>query len=639
MDFFKKLFLCLLIASVITPVGYAATKMVFNPIPDSLKNNADAVIRFHNTSYEINNQNKLKGKVHFAITVLNRSGEKLANLMIHYDKSKKVDINEVICYNSSGQINKDVGKKNIHDVSNHGSYSFFSDSRTRYVSISSGKYPFTMEYEYEFEKDGFIHIDTWAPIYSTGLALERASLTIQSATEYTYKWKELNYSFAVKTNTLDNVDVTKWTINGVKAFEKVPLAPSGIERFPLVIVAPTNFIYEGYEGDMSTWESYGIWMNKLLDKRTEIPDEEVAQVKAMTDTLATDYAKAKCIYEYMQSKTRYISIALGIGGLQPMTAEEVSEVGYGDCKALSNYTRSLLDAVGIKAYYTEIGSGSAQKIRYPDFTTATQTNHVILTLPLDSDTLFLECTSQTIPFGYIGPSNSNRYALMNTSKGGKLIRTPVYHPEDNLRSRNATLSVYPNGSAICTTHAYYRCGQYDDNIAYLMRLSGEEQRKEILKDLELTEVSLNKYTVEENKSRFPSGSLNLDLSAQKYGSVLGNRLIFSVNPNFKAYNEIQKNDNRQVDIVRNFGYLDVDTIQINLPEGYKTEYVPSTFEQETPFGKYSCKTEKLSETELQHIRYLKMNEGHFDKSLYPELVEFYKSISESDNEKVVLKKL
>ena len=53
--------------------------------------------------------------------------------------------------------------------------------------------------------------------------------------------------------------------------------------------------------------------------------------------------KVKKIYQYMQNKTRYVNVSIGIGGWMPMSPEEVRKKGYGDCKGLTNYMKTMLN--------------------------------------------------------------------------------------------------------------------------------------------------------------------------------------------------------------------------------------------------------------------------------------------------------
>ena len=67
--------------------------------------------------------------------------------------------------------------------------------------------------------------------------------------------------------------------------------------------------------------------------------------------------KAKKIYQFVQDKTRYISVQVGIGGWKPFNTSEVDKLGYGDCKALTNYTMSLLKAAGVTSNYCVVYGG------------------------------------------------------------------------------------------------------------------------------------------------------------------------------------------------------------------------------------------------------------------------------------------
>src|SRR3546814_15272406 len=84
-----------------------------------------------------------------------------------------------------------------------------------------------------------------------------------------------------------------------------------------------------------------------------------------------------------------------------MFAEEVDRLSYGDCKGLANYTQALLEVVGIPSVYTEVNAGDHQRSYLPDFASFGQGNHIILCVPLDGDTTWLECTSKETPFGYL----------------------------------------------------------------------------------------------------------------------------------------------------------------------------------------------------------------------------------------------
>ena len=102
----------------------------------------------------------------------------------------------------------------------------------------------------------------------------------------------------------------------------------------------------------------------------------------------------------MQSKSRYIFVALGIGGWQPMLPDEVQKKGYGDCKGLSTYMKILLDEAGIPSYYCKINSANSSVSFDEDFPKMGG-NHIILMVPTEKGTIWLENTSQDIAFNHL----------------------------------------------------------------------------------------------------------------------------------------------------------------------------------------------------------------------------------------------
>src|SRR5690606_40015575 len=87
-------------------------------------------------------------------------------------------------------------------------------------------------------------------------------------------------------------------------------------------------------GHFKNWQEFGKWnfQHLLADKR-RLPETTIRHVQELTRGVDSPKDKAKVLYKYMQDKTRYISIQVGIGGIEPFPAETVDQLGYGDCRS------------------------------------------------------------------------------------------------------------------------------------------------------------------------------------------------------------------------------------------------------------------------------------------------------------------
>ncbi|NEN22232.1 transglutaminase domain-containing protein [Cryomorpha ignava] len=127
---------------------------------------------------------------------------------------------------------------------------------------------------------------------------------------------------------------------------------------PIVYIVPEIFEYGNIIGSFSSWQDYGVWMNQLWEGRSVLSKSSVDAInKLIVDNLDREDL-AKAIYKYTQQNMRYVSISLGLGGLQTMSAKETAKMGYGDCKALSNFTAAAMNHAGIEAYPALIYGGS-----------------------------------------------------------------------------------------------------------------------------------------------------------------------------------------------------------------------------------------------------------------------------------------
>ena len=98
-------------------------------IPDSLKQNANAVIRLNQIDITISSQRKMKIYTKRVVTVFNERGQYAINANENYEKSSSVNSIEAIVYNGFGKEIKKIRRSDFKDQTATGDGTMFSDSR------------------------------------------------------------------------------------------------------------------------------------------------------------------------------------------------------------------------------------------------------------------------------------------------------------------------------------------------------------------------------------------------------------------------------------------------------------------------------------------------------------------------------
>lgn len=316
-----------------------------------------------------------------------------------------------------------------------------------------------------------------------------------------------------------------------------------------------------------------------------------------------------------------------------MLAEDVDKLGYGDCKALTNYTMSLLKIAGIRSFYTKVRAGSDEYDINRDFV-SNQTNHIILCVPMEPDTIWLECTSQTSPFGYLGDFTSDRNVFIVTPEGGKISRSVTYPAETN-KQVNRILVRFASPD-LCTADISSKCsGLQYENYSGLTDEPYEETKKWIIGNSGLQDIEVVNFGFQSEGEEFPEITFTRNLSIRKLASRTGKRLIVPVNfINRLSYIPV-RDRNRVNDIVRRSSYLDIDTVIYVLPARYTIEALPPVSSLQTKFGEYSTTCESKGDSVI-FTRRLLMNKGTYPASLYEEFRQYFIDITNADNGKLVL---
>ncbi|OEY71838.1 DUF3857 domain-containing protein [Salegentibacter salarius] len=604
-------------------------------IDPNLLSNANAVLRNQSVEISILALDKMRVKTKRVVTVLNEHGEQHVQAYDFYDENSKIKSQEAIVYNSMGEEIEKIKEREFDDRSLVGSNTLYSDNRLSYLNYTIKDYPITIAYESEVETNSTIFIQPWKPLGNYNLSVEQSSYKLVNPKAIPFRFEERNLEDLAleKNNTTSGL---YYKAENISAVENEVLSPDLSTYTPQVLVALNEFALVGVEGKAANWKELGKWQyDFLLKEKTELPQETILKLNELTENAKSDREKAEIVYNYVQENTRYISVQLGIGGWEPMLAKDVDALGYGDCKALTNYTKALLESQNIPSYYTVVYGGDKTNID-PEFASM-QGNHVILNLPLAEEDVWLECASQSNPFNYLGDFTDDRKVLKITPEGGEIISTPNYATALNLRESNVEIQLDESGGFSA------RITRKNSGIPYGNIYGIKNQKKDHQKIYyrenwgHLKELEFSKIAFENNRDSIVFTE-KLEVKGTKLASKAGNRLLLPVNFLQAKTFSLPRNESRKLPLVIERGETYKDYFQFKLPAGYKIESIPEPVTIENEFGKLILKTSiaGIDETELKVERLLVLNEGNWENSAYIAYREFMNQIKSYTNQKAVL---
>jgi hypothetical protein len=605
-------------------------------IPDSLLKHANVVKRLEEMVFEIKSTTLSTLRHKYAVTVLNENGDQQAQFVEWYDKMREVSDIEGSLYDASGKLVKKLKSKDIQDLSGVDDISLIDDNRKKVHNFYYKVYPYTVEYSVTIKQNQSFHFPTWVTQEDEYIAVEKSSFTVICPSDYVIRYKALNYQGEPNIKTDKGLKIYNWQLSNKPAIETETFSPRWQELTTMVRIAPTAFEMQGYSGNMTSWKDFGKFLYELKKDRDVLPDAIKQKVQQLTAGVSDNKQKVKLLYDFLQKNTRYISIQLGIGGWQPYNATYVATKGYGDCKALANYMYSLLKEANINSFYALIKAGAHDTYLMEDFP-SNQFNHAILCVPLQKDTLWLECTSQTTPAGYMGNFTGNRKALLIDESGGTLVSTPRYTLNDNLQIRSITGTIDETGKLHANIKSVYTAVQ-QDNLHQLINNLSKEKIKEVLqKELDLATYHINDFDYQEKKSEHPEIAEQLDVDVSNYATITGKRLFITPNILNRSNTKLNTEAERLTDININYEYKDIDSMSIDLPNGYEPESIPQALSLKTKFGSYAT-TLKLEKNKLTYIRIREQYAGKYPAKDFKELSDFYDRIYKADRNRVVLVK-
>lgn len=633
-----KIWITLISYTLITLTAYAQDYSAYT-IPDNLENDAVAVVRNYTIQFSQSDKNNGTLKVSKVITILNQQGDQFSNFIEFGDKFHEFKGFSGIIRDASGKVIKKIKKGDLITSSLTDSYTLADDSYRVYYEAKSPSYPYTVEYEYDKRyKNGILSYPPFDPYDGYRVAVEKSSMTIELPLDTDLLYKA-NYECNLKDEKSNNKHIYTVSLDNALPYSSEVFSPYILDIIPFIQFVPTDFCYDSFCGNLQNWQSFGLWEANLLKDRDIIPDEMKNKIVEMTKDIQDEREKVKILYEYLQNNFRYVSVQLGIGGLQPIEASSVVKNKFGDCKGLSNLMKAMLKSINIPSNYASIRMGGKRDL-YKDFASVNQMNHVILMVPLKNDSIWLECTSQTLPFGYIHNDIAGHDALVidESGKGGIICQLPTYKDTDNKSDIKLTIDVNDSGSAQIKAQFTENLFKYDRYSKTFRSNDRDDHVAYINNSLSLPTTKIGSINTREDKSAKPACMLICDISVEDFANKTGSRLFIPLCPLKKGSLNVFTPSQRVYNIEINQGIAENDTIIFNIPATYALESLPKEIEMETPYGSFKASATQNG-NQIIYTQHTVISTGRYDREKYEEIKTFFAQITSGVRRKLVLKKI
>lgn len=602
-------------------------------IPENLKKNANVVVRNEQVITNIKSIDDMEIETNLVLSIFSKSAEKYSTIVIPYTKSWKVSDIKVEVLDEAGKVIEKFSKSDFKDFSNPSAGTLYMDHRVLVLNYLAKNYPFTLKYKYSINTSNTVFLPKHIPFDDYNVSLEHSNYIINNNSGIKLRTKITDSEIA-KVSKTENGNHYEFSFNNIEALNEEKFAPSLSVVMPKVEFSLDNFTLEGKKGDLSNWNNFGNWYyNNLLVPVSTVTPEIMAEVSSLNLSGTTE-EKVKKLYQYMQNKTRYVNVAVGIGGWQPVSADDVRKKGYGDCKGLSNYMRTLLTAAGIKSYYAIIESGETPEnfdVNFPRM----DGNHIILYVPTEKGNIWLENTSQKVAFNHLSYHTTNRNVLAVKENGIEIINTPVYTAEQSKEILSSVIKINVDNSIDVNANFNFTGSQYDFRLP-LDHMNDEDKKtalKETYENLRIENLSVENFKNDRENAQI---DYSMKFKVNDYAKKIGEDILFKAVP-FNDRSAVSSTEERKLPFELAFSYLDDYTIDFIIPEGYKVSAIPNSIQLTSEFGKYEINFSQDNQ-KITVKRKITINKNTYPKEKYQDYLAFRKKTVSFDNSKILITK-
>jgi hypothetical protein len=425
--------------------------------------------------------------------------------------------------------------------------------------------------------------ESWS-IHAGG-TVRRSRYILDVPEGFTPRIREINLTFRRTEKVSGGRHVYTWAVNDVKRVKAEVFAPdSNGVLMSLRVSSPIN------------WTDIGKWYADNAKSRYVLTPAVEAKLSSVVEKARTLGDSVAAVHRWIAQDIRYVSIALGLGGYQPRSPDEVVKTGFGDCKDKATIFVTAIERMGLEARPVILNSEGGVKRDQPSMS---QFDHVIAAYRKPGATTwsYTDLTSALTPLGELPFPEQGAFGLLVSRDGAtEEITFPKAPRTANRTVRRIRGMLSPdgefNGEVEEVGTGYY---QYQLRSLFEHPLD-TVQRKQILR--------IAAGTVFENAdgdSLEAFDGRNLSATARVWANVKGAKAATSAGNSMLLNNPLKPMSSftaaaKELDdlperlfpidpeAIFGYGASEVEVV-ITLPDGWHAQ-LPSPVIVESPFGNY-----------------------------------------------------
>ena len=590
---------------------------------------SDGIINYQKRSINISDFDNVEYTFSGSHLIKNKNANDLGKF--HFNESEFVKISdiEVVIKDTSGNLIKELDNDEIKYNSVSQGFIFYDESRSVYFELLHNVFPYIVEFKIEIDFNSNFFLPSWYP--QKDYPVKYSSLEIVSPEDQKIKWHNVHCNIEPIERKYNGKTKYFWEVENLNSYSTEDFLSPEIKNGFHVLISPEQFELSDSKGSCETWNSISKWGVSLYNNKMKLSEKTSAEIKTLVNGSDSISEKIEKLYKFLQAKTRYVAIITDIGGWEPHQAEDIFVNGYGDCKDLSVLMIAMLKELNIEAYPALVRTKSKGKV-VPEFP-SNQFNHVIAFVPLENDSLWIECTSDFKTFDDITSSVEGTYALI-VKDDGDLVKISSSSADQNRWKSFTDCRFEKQKLKVNTTIKL--TGNQEDYYFSLLKQKNDDEKILLIKRMmsgSFGDFNLEKYSY--NKSD-KSDTLFINISGsyktKKKKRIFMKPGIFNVRTTSSLIEEI-----KEFPFDFSYSYADEDVIRIKIPQNYKLEKLPKTFSFNSEFAEYNS-TVKEKDGYITYKRNYKLKQNSFSEEHQDEYNRLMKTMIKGDKSKIVIKR-